>query len=355
MQPFAAAGQRHQRDVERAFDEADPQVCPGQRGHAFVQVLDGRHPIDADRRRQARQHAHQRGARNQQGRHQQHAQQARQHQVFDGVDAQRAQGVDLFVGFHRAQLGSKGRADAAGQNHARHQPGQLAHHAHGHHIGNEALRADAGQLRAAHVGQHQADERAGEQHDGQAGRAGLVDLAGQVRAAHHGAAARQAAQRQQHFAEKGDGDARVGPPVAQPAQHRVVGRGLVRHGVLGRVLSRERQIECGFNALGQRVQHQGDALAPERRQQAPQRGGGAGVPFQKLAGVDGDGGAVGQRWPGFGCGAGGFGGAPVAGQAQGPGPRVLLPVHGGRGRVRGRGHTRDDAQVRGAVRRRCKM
>ena len=85
----------------------------------------------------------------------------------DGVDAQHPQRVDLFAGLHGGQLGGKRRTHAAGQDHRRHQAGQFTHHAHRHHIGQKALRADAAQLGAAHVGQHQAHQAAGQQHDGQ--------------------------------------------------------------------------------------------------------------------------------------------------------------------------------------------
>ena len=195
---------------------------PGHHLQAFVEVLHRGQAVGKHDRRQARNHAHQRGKGHQHGRHKHQRDQARQHQVADGVDAHRTQRVDLFVGLHARQLRGKGGTQPPREDHARHQSGHFTHHADGHDIGDVALRADAVELRAAHVGQHQADEATGQRHDGQRKRPGLVDLAQQVTPVHVTAATQQAPTRNLHLPEKAQRQQRVLPPAGHATGARFV-------------------------------------------------------------------------------------------------------------------------------------
>ncbi len=108
-------------------------------------------------------------------------------------DAERLEGVDLLVDLHGAELGGEGGAGAAGDDDAGHQCADLAHHADGHQVGDEDLRADQLQLVGAEVGEDQADEEADHRDDGQCARADFLDLEPEVARAEVRAAGQQAA------------------------------------------------------------------------------------------------------------------------------------------------------------------
>ena len=269
----------------------------GERALALVPVLAAGHAVPPHRRRPAGRHAGQRAKDDQRRGHQQQGQQARQHQVGDRVDAQHAQRVDLVTGLHAGQLGGKRRAQPAGQDDAGHQPGQLTHHAHRHHVGQKTLGADAAQLRPAHIGQHQPDQRAGEQNDGQRAWAGLVELLQHVGGPQRRAAAQPAPEGDQHLAEEGHGDGGVARRARGGGRGGRRGwRDAWRGGSVGRADSgcregwhsgrRRRQGQHVEQAGWQRHQVHQRAAPGQRVAQRPQIGRQRGVPARQTLAVD---------------------------------------------------------------------
>ena len=101
---------------------------------------------------------------------------ARQHQQLQRVKAQRADGVDLFIGFHGADLGSEGTGGTPGHQDGRQQHAKLTQEGEGHQVHGENGSAKGLQHGSAQKGDDRADHKGKQGHDGDGIDPGLFNL-----------------------------------------------------------------------------------------------------------------------------------------------------------------------------------
>ncbi len=102
---------------------------------------------------------------------------ARQDQPFDGVEPDRAHGIDFQVDLHGADLGREGAARTSRHDDGGEQDAQFAEHADADGFHREGLGAELPELLDALVGDHNADQEAQHAHDHQRPDPDLVHLA----------------------------------------------------------------------------------------------------------------------------------------------------------------------------------
>ena len=124
----------------------------------------------------AAQQSHQIGVQGQHRQGQQQSDEARDHQNFDWVEAKRAQGVDLFVDLHRADLSGERTTRPAGDNDRRHQHTELTQDAYSQQIHRVDLGAKSAQLIGALVSDDHPDQKRQHADDWQRVEACLLHL-----------------------------------------------------------------------------------------------------------------------------------------------------------------------------------
>ena len=135
-----------------------------------------------------RDHAHHRatedaghhGQKGQQRQRDKQCQNPWQHQQIHGVEAQSANSVDLFVGFHRADLCRKGAGRPACQQDGGEQHAKLAQEGEGNQIYGKDPRTKVGQHRGTEKGHHRAHHEGQQHHNRRGVEADLLDMR------HHG-------------------------------------------------------------------------------------------------------------------------------------------------------------------------
>src|SRR5437867_5364576 len=100
----------------------------------------------------------------------------RQHQVMDRVDVHGAQGVNLLIDAHGADLGGHGRADAAGDEDGHHDRGQLLADGVADHAADGAGNTALDQQWAGLQGNDRADETREDADHEEAGVADFEEL-----------------------------------------------------------------------------------------------------------------------------------------------------------------------------------
>ncbi|MNO72264.1 hypothetical protein D3C76_632050 [compost metagenome] len=108
--------------------------------------------------------------RNQQGQYPRH------HQQFHGVEAQRADGVNFFVGLHRADLRGERAGSAAGHENGCQQHGELAQERECNQVDGENGRTEVGQHRGTEKCDYGAHQKGQQRHDGRGVQPGLLNM-----------------------------------------------------------------------------------------------------------------------------------------------------------------------------------
>ena len=176
LKAFIAADRGNDRREKRRLDHADPKGSRAQRQPQLVHELRDRDPEHPPGHQGAAEQPHQIGENRQHRQSQQQSEQARDHQHLDRVEADRAQRVDLLVDLHRADLGGKGAAGAAGDDDRGHQHAQFAQDADRQQVDGIDLGAELAQLVGALVGDHHPDQKRQHADDGQRIDPGLLHL-----------------------------------------------------------------------------------------------------------------------------------------------------------------------------------
>ena len=101
---------------------------------------------------------------------------ARDDEKLDGVHAHRAQGIDLLVELHDADLRGECAAGAARDDDGGEQHAHLAQHRDGDEVDDEDGGAEPRQLLRAEVRDHHTDEKCDERDDGDGAHAGLLNV-----------------------------------------------------------------------------------------------------------------------------------------------------------------------------------
>jgi hypothetical protein len=157
-QPFVAADQRDADGEERCLEDTEPEAPKRDRALQLAEIERERNAELESAHDGAAEQPHHIGIEGQQRQADDQRQDARNDQNLDRIEAKGADGVDLLVHHHGADLGGKGAARAAGDDDGRQQRAELAQEGDAEQIDGIDLGAELAELVGALESHHHADQ-----------------------------------------------------------------------------------------------------------------------------------------------------------------------------------------------------